>query len=129
MALRYTLGSDSRLKREQQIKTLFQTGKAFSIYPIRAVWLLAPRGEEHSPTRIGVSVSKKKFSRAVDRGRIKRLLRESWRLQQHALDQIPEGKQLHLFFLFTDSAMPAYDSVFAAVGKAIGKLNKLMADA
>src|SRR4051812_34461800 len=117
MALRYTFGSDSRLKREQHIETLFRTGKAFSVYPIRVVWLLVPHNGEASLARVGVSVPKKKFKRAVDRGRIKRLLRESWRLQQHdLLPHIPEGKQLHLFLLFTDVALPDYDVVFAAVG-------------
>lgn len=130
MALRYTLGSDSRLKREQHIETLFQSGKAFSIYPLRVVWHLVSRGADPSPVKAGFSVSKKKFKRAVDRGRVKRLLRESWRLQQHALlPHIPEGKQLHLFLLFTDATLPTYETVFAATGKAIAKLQKLLADA
>ena len=130
MAHRYTLGSDSRLKREQHIETLFRTGKAFSVYPIRAIWALVPKGTESSAARVGFSVSKKKFKQAVDRGRIKRLLRESWRLQQHkVLQQIPEGNQLHLFLIFTDAVLPDYATVYASVDKSIVKLNKLLADA
>ncbi len=125
MAKRYTLGSDSRLKREQHIETLFRTGKAFSVFPLRVVWLLQPLGEESSVKRAGFSVPKKKFKRAVDRARIKRLLRESWRLQQHELS-IPEGQQLHLFLLFTDATLPDYQPVFTAVGKAIAKLKTLL---
>jgi ribonuclease P protein component len=130
MALRYTLGSDSRLKREQHIETLFRTGKAFSVYPVRVIWLLQPRGEEPSATRVGFSAPKKKFKRAVDRGRVKRLLREAWRLQQHELlPSIPEGQQMHMFLLFTDAALPAYEVVFEAVGKGIERIKKALADA
>jgi ribonuclease P protein component len=130
MAPRYTLGSDSRLKREQHIETLFRTGKAFSVFPIRCIWTLAPRGKETSPTRIGCSVSKKKFKRSVDRGRVKRLLREAWRLQQHEVaDAVPTEKQLHLFLIFTDATLPDYETVYNAVGKGLAKLKKALADA
>jgi ribonuclease P protein component len=129
-APRYTLGSDSRLKREQHIEKLFRTGKAFSVFPIRLTWTLTPRGEEASRTRAGFSVSKKKFKRSIDRGRVKRLLREAWRLQQHELSMlIPEGKQLHLFLVFTDATLPEYKIVFEAVGKALVKLKKALSDA
>jgi ribonuclease P protein component len=130
MALRYPLGSDSRLKREQHIETLFRTGKAFSVFPVRMIWTLVPRGEEVSATRAGFSVSKKKFKHSVDRGRVKRLLREAWRLQQHELSAlIPEGKQLQLFLVFTDAALPDYQVVYDAVGKGIIKLKKALSDA
>jgi ribonuclease P protein component len=130
MALGYTLGSDSRLKREQHIETLFRTGKAFSVFPLRVLWLLQPKGEERSAIRVGFSAPKKKFKRAVDRGRVKRLLRESWRLQQHELlAQIPEGQQMQLFLLFTDVALPTYEVVYEAVGKAIEKIKKALTDA
>jgi len=129
-ALRYTLSSDSRLKREQHIETLFRTGKAFSVFPVRLIWILAPRNEEATPIRAGFSVSKKKFKRSVDRGRVKRLLREAWRLQQHKLSEaVPEEKQLHLFLIFSDATLPDYETVYNAVGRALAKLKKALADA
>lgn len=130
MALRYTLRSDSRLKREQHIETLFRTGKAFSVFPVRIIWTLAVRGAASAPTQAGFSVSKKKFKRAVDRGRVKRLLREAWRLQQHELSGfIPEEKQLHLFLIFTDATLPEYQTVYEVVGKGLAKLKKALPDA
>lgn len=129
-APRYTLGSESRLKREQHIETLFRTGKAFSVFPVRIIWTLAPRGAEEAPARAGFSVSKKKFKRAVDRGRVKRLLREAWRLQQHEIiPAIPAESQLHLFLIFSDSALPQYGLVHSTVGKGLARLKKALADA
>ena len=124
MALRYTLSKDERLKREQHIETLFRTGKAFSVFPVRVLWHLVPLAEgEQFTTRAGFSVPKKKFKHATDRNRIKRLLRESWRLQKHTLlTGIPEGQQLQLFLIFTDTSLPEYLKVKEATAKAIDRL-------
>ena len=124
MAGRLTLGKEERLVREKDIETLFRTGKAFSVFPLRVIYRLVPLpGGEHFNVRAGFSAAKKKFKRAVDRNRIKRLMRESWRLQKAALsDLVPEGQQLQLFLLFTDKELPIYEAVFTAAGKIIAKL-------
>ena len=71
----------------------------------------------------GFSVPKKKFSSSVHRHRIRRLMAEAWRLNKHQLyTAIPQDKQLHLFFIFTGTAMPEYETVKDAVVKGIGKL-------
>jgi len=72
------------------------------------------------------SIPKKKFGSSVHRHRIRRLISEAWRLNKHALyPAIPPDKQMHLFFIFTDTAMPAYDTVKDAVVKGIGKLTEI----
>lgn len=124
MPIRYTLGANERLKRMQHIETLFRTGKAFSVFPLRVIYTLVPRGNEEFPCRAGFSVSKKKFKKAVDRNHTKRRMREAWRLQKHELTAIPEGQQLHLFLIYTAPTLPDYPVIAAAVGKAISQLGK-----
>jgi ribonuclease P protein component len=81
-----------------------------------------PEGKA-APVLAGFSVPKKKFKSSVDRHRIRRLMVESWRLNKHTLtDSVPADKQLHLFFIFTDKAMPELETVQAAVVKGAAQL-------
>lgn len=127
MALRSTFCKDERLKREQHIETLFRSGKAFSVFPLRIVWLIAPRGNERYPARAGFVVPKKKFRHAVSRNRLKRLMREAWRLQKAAFyEHILPAAQLHIFFIYTDHKEAEQAEVTAALSKGLARLPDLM---
>ena len=50
---------------------------------------------------------------------------EAWRLNKHTIYAIiPADQQLHLFFLFTDTIMPEYEPVKAAILKGMDKLGE-----
>lgn len=70
-----------KLKSEKLIAKLFLEGKSVSAYPLRMVYLKTTFHEDIK-VKAGVSVSKRNFKRAVDRIRIKRLLREAYRLNK-----------------------------------------------
>jgi ribonuclease P protein component len=73
--------------------------------------------------KVGFSVPKKKFRSSVSRHRVRRLMAEAWRLNKAMLlDALPEGKQLHVFLVFTSPELPAYELVLAQVVAAIHKL-------
>ena len=74
--------------------------------------------------QFGVGVGSRNFKRAVDRNRIKRLTRESWRLQNVELKEKLKntGKQLNVFFIYTGKEIPRYDFVFEKMQASVQKL-------
>lgn len=86
--------------------------------------MIVPRpAGKASPVMTGFSIPKKKFRHSVDRHRIRRLIFEAWRLSKHQLyEQVPEDRQLHLFFVYTDKEMPEYSTIETAMAGCIPRL-------
>ncbi|MFY9242524.1 MAG: ribonuclease P protein component [Polaribacter sp.] len=79
--MKFTLRKQERLKSRKLIEKLYKDGTSLKVFPLRMMYLQT----EHTsnfPAQMGVSVAKRNFKRAVDRNRIKRLLRETYRLQK-----------------------------------------------
>lgn len=77
--------------------------RSFSVFPLRVVYL--PVGELDAPVSILVSVSKRHFKRAVKRNRMKRRIREAYRVNKQELLNVLAQKQIRLavaFIYFSD---------------------------
>lgn len=99
---------------EKRITRLFTQGDAFIAYPLRVVYLIEPK-KDVEPASVMVSVPKKRFKRAVKRNRLKRLMRESYRLNKHELIEILNEKQLQIHVAFNYVSDDVLD--FVAVEK------------
>jgi ribonuclease P protein component len=120
MAKQFTLGKKERLKSRKAIEQLFTAGKKITIQPFRVFYLhQADKG-----LLLGTGVSTKNFSHATDRNRVKRLIREAWRLQKNKLaerlDQ--QNRGLHVFIIFTAGEKPRFEPVMDTINKLIHKL-------
>jgi len=125
----FTLGKKERLKSRKQIEQLFKEGNSISISPFRVYFLINQMFNAQRSmfnVQFGVGVSGKSFRKAVDRNRIKRLIREAWRQQNTELKEKLKttGLQMDVFFIYTGKEIPGYKLVCEKVKTAIEKLKK-----
>ncbi|ESU30060.1 Ribonuclease P protein component [Flavobacterium limnosediminis JC2902] len=95
--MKNTYPKHEKLKSKTTIGLLFSEGNSVSKYPLRLVYVpIVP--EDNVPIKMGVSVSKKYFKKAVDRNYFKRVLRETYRLNKALLLENMEQPYAFMFF-------------------------------
>lgn len=99
--MRYSLSRKEIIKNKKIFEQLFSDGKtvASGSRIIRARYLILFQKSD-VPVKIAIGVSKR-VGNAVWRNRVKRLMRESYRLQKHSLLSACIEKQVSLFVLFS----------------------------
>lgn len=95
-----TFHKSERMNSKKLIERLFAGGaRSFSLYPLRVVYL--PVEELEAEVSILISVSKRRFKRAVKRNRVKRQVREAYRLNKSLLTEtIREHRLPHMAVAF-----------------------------
>ena len=121
---RYTFKKEEKLKSRKTIEQLFKDGKSFSNFPFRVLWKFA--GTSASPIQTGFAVSSKHFKKAVYRNRIKRLMREAYRLQKNDLQNqlVLQQKKIVVFFIYVGNELPEYQFIFEKINHALATLIK-----
>ena len=85
MSLSYNKGD--KLKQKKIIDRLFSSGESVNQYPLRLVYITNTPTNDGS-IKMAVSVSKRHFKKAVERNKIKRLIRETFRLHKPHIETI-----------------------------------------
>ncbi len=124
MPKQFAFPKQEKLKSRKLIDSLFAQRESFARHPLRVMYHF-----ENGTLPIlqaGVTASKKHFKKAVDRNRIKRLMREAYRLQKGPLKTLIEEKSLHcyLFFVFTDKTLPDFATIKESMKLCLTHLEK-----
>ena len=131
----YTLGKNERLKSRKAIEELFTKGKSFSVFPFKVIYQKSTNwfSEVHltannKQLQTAFSVSKKHFKKAVCRNRIKRLMREAYRLQKMDLQSqlYQSNKNLFVFILYVSKELPDHTLVVLKMNAVLKKLQKIV---
>ncbi|TXF88692.1 ribonuclease P protein component [Neolewinella aurantiaca] len=128
--LSYKFYSQERLKSRKEIGRLFGKGaRSATAYPIRVAFGETEEVRGTFPFQAGFVVPKRRFKKAAARNRIKRLMREAYRLNKHLIGAhtepgiIPE-RQFALMFIYTGKEEMPYKYVERKMIKVLEKFAK-----
>jgi len=109
MTKTFSYGKNEKLKSRKLLQEIFSKGKTFTIHPVK-VFYLQPDEPLDFAVKVGVGASGRFFKKAVDRNRIKRLLREAYRTEKPVLHEYLKtyNKQVIIFLLYIDKILPGY---------------------
>lgn len=103
MAAAPTFAKRERMVSNLLIEALFENGSSQSVsaFPLRAVYKMIERRDDHAPAQILISVPKRRFKHAVDRNRVKRQIREAYRHHKQLLwEEMGDDKEMLVGFIW-----------------------------
>jgi ribonuclease P protein component len=126
----FTFQKAERLKSRKVIGRLFKEGQSFGVYPLRLVWVKMETCIDVPayPVQFTVSVPKKSFKSAVARNRLRRQVRETWRLNKHRLyRKLGEDSGQYAFMvIYTAKEALPYEQIDNAMQTMIHRFTKKM---
>lgn len=112
MLLKPTFPKEERLHSKKLIDNLFKEGDSFFTYPFKVLYL-KKNSLEKPPVQVLITVSKRNIKQAVDRNKVKRLIREAFRLNKSGLQQHLKSKdrQLLIGLIYTDRNIQSFTKI------------------
>jgi ribonuclease P protein component len=120
---RFTFTKAERLSKEKLIKELFEKGSSFYLYPFKVIHRHSPDQSGAAVHQVLISVSTRQFKRAVDRNKVKRRVREAYRLQKEIIQSRPEKGIFS--FIYTAKEILPYAEIKSKLFLVLEKIKKL----
>ncbi|MDT0675387.1 ribonuclease P protein component [Autumnicola musiva] len=120
--MKENFGKQEKLKSKKLIEQLFQEGKSVKNFPIRLIYIKLPKGQKVQ-LQAGVSVPKRIMKTAVQRNRIKRLLREVYRKNKYLVNSTISSPYVFMF-IYTSPKELRYDELFIKMEKLLEKFKE-----
>lgn len=121
-----TLPKAERICSCLSIEQLVHARNTVYKYPVKCYYTVNQLSDALSVSRMAVSVPKRLFKHAVDRNRIKRLVREAYRLNKGcALQPLTDsGRQADMLFLFMGKEIPQFAQIEDVIKQLLSQIAK-----
>jgi ribonuclease P protein component len=126
LSTQFTYQKKDKLKSRKQTQFLFAKGQSMNAFPIKLIYTLEPN--EPGSLQAGVGAPSRTFRKAVYRNRVKRLLREGYRLERPEFVQSAATSldkfRINLFFLYTDATVISQKEIQEKIKQLLSRLSE-----
>jgi ribonuclease P protein component len=124
---KFTYQKKDKLKSRKQMQFLFSKGTAINMHPIRLLYTIEKAEDgifSDGVLQVGVGAPSRQFRKAVQRNKVKRLLREGYRLEKPNFTNSINltNTRLNLFFLYVDANVQTQQQIQATIKLLLQKL-------
>lgn len=120
--IKLSLSKPERLRNVKQIDVLFKHSTSLKAYPLIFSYLLFENPQQNQLQAL-FAAPKRNFKKAVDRNRVKRILRDRLRLIKPIFTEALKGKSIHFALIYTAKELPDYRVIDKSLQKIISKLH------
>lgn len=104
-----------RLHKKREIQELFEKGSSFCLYPFKVIYR---RVDSAGGNQVLIAVPKKKHNKAVVRNKLKRRIREAYRINKFILSK----KKIHIAYIYNSDEVLNFQKIESSMVKALQKL-------
>ncbi len=107
------LPKNERLHHKKIFEKIFKEGKSAAVFPLRAIWTETDEESQHPPVLFGCSIPKKKIPGAVKRNKLKRRIKEAYRLNKKDIIEylFEKNVQIAVVFIYLDKKETDYQTI------------------
>jgi len=123
--MKYSFRKSSRMKSVKQISALFKSRSSVFAHPIKCLFKIDTQ-REVGKAQLLITVPKRNFKSAVERNKIKRLIRETYRLQKPALEHflLENNLSMDIAFIYVGKEIIGFHKLESVIQRLLGHVKR-----